>query len=383
VKPPSASAIRVAAIDILRGLVMVLMALDHASETFNAGRLFGDSTYWYKPGSPLPLDQFLTRWLTHLCAPTFVTLAGVALAISTEGRRRRGQSESQIDRHIVLRGLLLVAFDVVWMSPIMLEAWAQFLFQVLYALGASLVCMALLRRLSDRALAGLGVVLLVGGEILLGAASRSGLARALPVVLTLSPGELFDRRLIVGYPLLPWLALMCLGWAFGRRLVGWRAEGKDAAREGSRLLAIAGAVLLAVFVVLRGLNGFGNMGLLREDGSLAHWLHVSKYPPSLTFVGLEVGVGALLLSGLMALEARSALPRVLEPLRLLGGTALFFYLLHLHVLSLVAILTGTRHALGLGAAYGGALGVVLVLYPLCAWYRRYKTRNPDGWARWI
>jgi uncharacterized membrane protein YcfT len=174
---------------------------------------------------------------------------------------------------------------------------------------------------------------------------------------------------------------MCLGWVLGRRLLAWRAEGKDEAREASRVLALGGVLALGAFVVLRAGNGYGNMQLLRDDHSLVQWLHVSKYPPSLTFVTLELGIAAIALALLMRLGART--PRVLEPLRLIGQTALFFYLLHAHLMMLFAVLTGLKHTLGVLSAYAGAIGVVVVLYPACAWYRGYKARNPDGWPRWI
>src|ERR1044072_9251585 len=109
---------RIVALDWLRGLVMVLMTIDHASGTFNAGRLMNDSFALYTPGTPLPVAQFMTRWITHLCAPTFVFLAGTALALSIEKRRRSGETAAALDRYIVTRGLLIAALDPLWMSPV-------------------------------------------------------------------------------------------------------------------------------------------------------------------------------------------------------------------------------------------------------------------------
>ena len=217
---------RLAAIDILRGFVMILMAIDHASAQFNAHHLFTDSVLFYKPGQDLPTAEFFTRWITHLCAPTFVTLAGTALAMSTESRRAKGQSESSITWHIFQRGLIILAIEIGWMSFAM-RAPGKFLFQVLYAIGGSLIAMSFLRRLSDRALFLLGLGLAFGDEILVGFFGGVGMLDAIPVALLVSPGFFFDGRLIIAYPILPWLAMMCLGWALGRRLVAWRTEGKD------------------------------------------------------------------------------------------------------------------------------------------------------------
>src|SRR5439155_8510242 len=148
---------RLAALDWLRGLVMVLMTVDHASGTFNAGRLMTDGLALYQPGTPLPAAQFLTRWVTHLCAPTFVFLAGAALALSVGARRARGDGPAALDRFIVTRGLFILALDPLWMSWVF--APGEVLLQVLYAIGAALVAMAALRRLPERRLLAIALLL--------------------------------------------------------------------------------------------------------------------------------------------------------------------------------------------------------------------------------
>jgi uncharacterized membrane protein len=368
---------RLAAVDLMRGLVIALMSVDHASEVFNAGRVFTDGALFWKPGTPLPEAQFLTRWLTHLCAPTFVLLAGVALAISTEKRRLRGEAESTIGRHIFVRGLLLVVFELFWMSPAMLSP-GRFLCQVLYAIGASLMCMSVLRRLSARALLLLGLVLVVGAEALVGVCFALHIEHELPVALVLTGGFFFDKRLIVAYPLVPWLSIMCLGWALGRQLLDW---GRDAPRRATRLLGRLGVGLLVVYAVVRGLNGYGNMMLLRDDLSLVHWLHVSKYPPSLTFITLELGLGALVLAALFAVLDKA--PTFGRPLAVFGQVSLFYYLLHIHLLELGGALTGLAHKAGLGAAWLAAALVLAALYPACVRYQRFKAAHPTGLARFI
>lgn len=360
---------------------MVLMTIDHASSAYNRGRIFSDSFFMWKPGSELPPAQFLTRWITHLCAPTFVFLAGVSLAIAVERRRARGEPARAIDRYIVSRGLVILALEIVWMSWVMLDP-GRVLLQVLYAIGLSLVCMAGLRRLSDRALVILAAVILAGGEAALGGLDALGLARALPTALLLVAGFFFDRHLIVAYPLLPWLAIMMLGWVLGRRLVVWQRSPDPRDHDRApRVLAIAGAASLAAFVVLRGIDGYGNMLLHREDATLVQWLHVSKYPPSLTYTTLELGLAALLLSALFVIAKRR--PSFGGPVRLIGQVALFYYLLHIHLLHLAGWVFGIREKLGLGATYLGALFVLVALYPACRWYRAYKAAHPAGLARFI
>lgn len=365
---------RVVALDWMRGLVMVLMTIDHASDSFNAGRLMTDGFALYKVGTPLPAAQFLTRWITHLCAPTFVFLAGAALALSVERRRRAGEPPAATDRFIVTRGLIIAALDPVWMSLAFIPG--SVILQVLYAIGGSLVLMAALRRLSTGVMLAVALVLFAGGEALIGLVLwMVGGSPTLPVALLFTGGRF--GGLIVAYPIVPWLAIMMLGWSFGR----WLERATPAVAE--RLLVGAGLGALGVFVLVRGLNGYGNMLLPREDGSLVQWLHVSKYPPALSYASLELGIMALLLAGFFAVSRRFGEVAWLAPLRVLGQTALFFYLLHVHLLVLAADGLGLHHGAGLGAAYVGALCTVVALYPLCVWYGGYKRAHPDGWPRYV
>jgi uncharacterized membrane protein len=370
---------RFPAIDLMRGFVMVLMTVDHASETFNRGRVFTDSVMFWKPGSALPVAQFLTRWMTHLCAPTFVLLAGVSLAIAVENRRAKGDSARAIDRYILVRGVLILAFELLWMSPVMLDP-GRILLQVLYAIGGSLVCMALLRRLSDRMLASLGFGILVLAELGIGLLSALHVEKTIPAAMLLVAGFFFQGKFIAAYPLLPWLGIMMLGWVLGRRLLVWRAAGVDAERA-PRVLAMFGVAALAAFVVLRGVDGYGNMLLHRDDGSLVQWLHVSKYPPSITFSCLELGIASLVLAALFVVTRTR--PEAGGPLRVFGQVALFYYLLHIHLMHLAAWAFGVRDKLGLGSCYVGALATLVVLYPVCRAYRGYKAANPTSLARFV
>src|SRR5690349_20956383 len=155
---------RVRAIDWLRGLVMLLMTVDHAGHWLDAHHLFGDMAT--APMTPLPPGEFLTRWITHLCAPTFVFLAGAALALSVTRRRALGDDERTIDRFIASRGLFIAALDPLWMSWVF--APGHVLLQVLYAIGFGLVAMVPLRRLPDGLVLATGLALVVGGEALTG-----------------------------------------------------------------------------------------------------------------------------------------------------------------------------------------------------------------------
>src|SRR5581483_11918124 len=226
---------RLAALDWMRGLVMILMTVDHASGEFNAGRLMTDGPTLYHAGTPLPAAQFLTRWMTHLCAPTFVFLAGTALALSVDRRRAAGEPAAVVDGFLLRRGLLIAALDPLWMSWVL--APGLILFQVLYAIGGSLVAMVLLRRIDVRWLAAGALVVVLGGEALIGGAlAASGGTPNLAVALLLTGGQF--GRLVIAYPLVPWLAIMVLGWCFGRVLP------TNAPATVARRLVVAGAAAL-------------------------------------------------------------------------------------------------------------------------------------------
>jgi uncharacterized membrane protein len=385
---------RLVPLDWMRGLVMILMAIDHSSDAFNGGRLFTDSARMYQPGAPLPAAQFLTRWITHLCAPTFLFLAGTGLAFTVAKLRGQGRREAEIDRYILARGAIIAAFEL-WISSFVMSGW-KLLLQVLYGIGSSYLCMVALRRLPDRLAGALAIALIVGVEAVIGAFSAGGAAPSWPLALLLTGG--FRTHVLIAYPTLPWLAILLLGWAWGRWLLAHPAGRARLPRH----LTLAGLGALAVFAVIRGLDGYGNLGLLRggpDPSSVVQWLHVSKYPPSLSYVSLELGIAFLCLAALFHWQARATRPggpgaglgsRGPRPafaadglVLTLGQTPMFFYLLHFPLLILSARLLGLRERLGLGAAYLGAASVVIALYPACRWYRGYKAAHRDGWPRYI
>lgn len=372
---------RLAALDWMRGLVMVLMALDHADAIFNSGHRapFDDTNLLYRGTLP-DAAQFLTRWVTHLCAPTFLFLAGTSLALSLGRRRERGESDGSLDRHLLLRGSLIALLDPLVMT------WSfgggGIVFQVLWAIGVSMILMVALRRLGTRWILCLALLILLSGE-LLAACSRPLRGLVPDLVFGASIDLRFPRvgphplqQLLMLYPVLPWLAMLMLGWVLGCRL---REKGPVASE---RIFLVSGMIALCVFAVLRGLNGYGNMFLPRADHSVLEWLHVSKYPPSLTFATLELGIMCLVLSGLLRL-GRGGRVRPWNPFLVFGQTALFFYLLHVPIMGAFALGFGILQKLDLAAGYLGALAVLCALYPLCLRYRRYKQAHPDGWTRYL
>ncbi len=365
---------RIAAIDWMRGFVMILMAIDHSSLFHNAGRVSEDSAARFVIGSALPPDQFFTRWVTHLCAPTFVFLAGTAIAISAKRRRARGMSQWSIDRDLLIRGAFIALIDLVLMSQL-----AGFtILQVLYAIGVSMMLMVPLRRIGPKALFASAILFFVFGEALTGLVWDPSNPGAEPFWVNLTLAPLFTESVVVPYPFVPWLAMMMLGWVFGEWMVSVREE-EHSDQKIRRVLVIGGVTCLAVFAVVRGLDGYGNMFLHRADGSIVHFLHVSKYPPSLAFVSLELGLMALILALMMRLEPIIGV-RDKGPILVYGQTALFFYVLHFMML-------GASQAFvpqgDLEMAYLGALVVLAILYPICLGFRALKRKHPTSLLRFI
>ena len=366
---------RIRAIDWLRGLVMMLMTLDHAGDVFDAHHFLTDGAFFWKPGTPIPTGEFVTRWLTHLCAPSFVLLAGASLALSSEKRR----DEPGQTAFIVRRGLVIAVLDPLWMSPAIMGGWHPALLQVLYAIGMSLVCMAFLRRLPSGVLLGLALAIQAFGELSVRVHFTAAPLRTLWALLFVG-GPAVPNVLLVGYPLVPWLSIMMAGWVLGRWLVTTRGRS-----HGSRVAPLAGigVALLALFVVVRAVDGYGNWGVHRDSAAFLQWLHVAKYPPSIAYSSLELGIAFCLLALFFALDDDSPRP-ALAPFALFGATAFFYYLLHFHLLRLSElVLRLDRQSNGLVKVYVSSALVLVALAPACSWYRRYKRAHPNGWARYL
>jgi uncharacterized membrane protein len=370
---------RYVALDWMRGIVMALMAVDHASGAYNKGRLFTDSFFFYQPGTKLPPPQFFTRWITHICAPTFLFLAGTALALSVERREKIGESRASIDRYLLTRGLIIAALDPILISRFW--GYGGVMLQVLFAIGVSLIFMIPLRRLRTAWLLGMSVGFILFGELLTGVLLWLRDDGTLTGALLIHGGEF--PRLVIPYPVFPWLAVMVLGFVFGRKLLQIR-DSTSGGWSSEKVLFAGGGASLAVFGIVRGLNRYGNMMLLRENGSLIQWLHVSKYPPSLSFLTLELGLMGIILSLLFRIQGKAHGPaRLWNPILVFGQTAFFFYVLHIVFLEMSARALHVHEKMGLGTAYLATIAVLVLLYPLCLWYRRYKTSHPRGWARYI
>jgi uncharacterized membrane protein len=377
------AAARVASIDMLRGLVMVLMALDHVRDFFTDVRF-----------DPLDLSQthaplFLTRWITHFCAPTFVLLAGLSAYLTG-----RHCSRTQLSWFLFTRGLWLVVLEVTLMSLVWTfnVRYDNGLFlQVIWAIGVSMMVLAVLVHLSLLSIAVFSIVIICGHNLLDGIEPQSLGAWAPLWSLLHVSGPI--PHAFVAYPLLPWIAVMSLGYCLG-------ALFDTDPQQRKQWLINLGAASLTAFVLLRMTNLYGDPTDWSLQDTTLHTLlsfvNVHKYPPSLLYLLLTLGSGLLLLAAF-----ESARGKFSEVLRTFGQVPLFFYILHIALAHLAA---GTiAFAMGYGTAllsddimkvpqqWGFALPVVYfawalaiaTLYPACRWFAAVKRRRDDWWLSYL
>lgn len=390
------SSARLDSLDQLRGLVIVLMVLDHVRDFFHAGAYAGQSPLDVEHTSVL---LYATRWVTHLCAPTFVFLAGVGAYL----RGQRGEAKRDLAWFLVTRGLWLCVLEltfVAWLGWNMAFEPGLYSLKVIFALGASMIVLAGAIWLPHKLVAVLGGAIVALHNLTDSWQAASPLWRILHVQSAIS--EWSFARVNVSYPVLPWLGVMLLGYAFGPLVLS---------PDRRHHLVRFGLGALALFAVLRGANLYGNPTPWHAHGSwlrdLGAILDVTKYPPSLAYVLVTLGVSLLIWR---ALEARG-----IAWLAAFGAVPMFVYLIHLpvvHALSALChqlvygdggFLIGERYISGGGAFIGHAfvhpaswpaqigfpLGVVYLvwavlvaaLYPLARWYAGVKRRHRD-WA-WL
>ena len=365
---------RMFAIDAVRGWVMIFMALDHAV-LFTYYHIFAEGFQGRRP-DPMPETlHYLTRFITHYCAPTFIFLAGLGVALYTLSRRSKGLSEAQITRKLVTRGLLLIALQLTLIN----FTWgfgpdsgaSLTYFGVLTCIGTGIVVLAFARRLPLPVLAGGSVLLLLVTPVLL---------VALPIVpggeqplleILLQPSD--KGWLAVNYPVLPWLGVMGLGCACGY----WIA---DRLQKTARFFFFLGAASLAIWLLVRLAAGYGNLTPYL-GGDWRDLMLMSKYPPSLAFLMWNLGGMSLAIAAHSRLENRLSSNRFFGIVSLFGKTPLFFYVVHLQVYKLLSLIPFLRGSLP--AAYLTWLIGLAVLVPLCAGFHSLRQRYPNSVLQYV
>lgn len=353
---------------------MMLMALDHAMY-FCYVHIFAEGFQGMRP-DPMPdVAHYLTRFITHYCAPTFIFLAGLSVALYTLSRRAKGLSEGQITRQLVTRGLLLIGLQLTvvnWTWGFGLKSGGNLVyFGVLACIGSGLIFLAFARRLAASLLATGSVLLLLLVPFLLDAFPLAPAAEQPFLEIALQPNT--GGWLAVNYPILPWLGVMGLGCACGHWIAGkpqWT----------TKLFLSLGAFLLLLWVPLRALGGYGSLTPY-QGGDWRDFMLMSKYPPSLSFLTWNLGGMALAVAAHNYLRRRFPIERFWDVIVLFGQTPLFFYVVHLQVyklLGLLPFLTGS-----LAAGYLAWLLGLVMMIPLCSGYRLLKKRYPRSALQYV
>jgi uncharacterized membrane protein len=390
---------RLLAVDALRGAVMIIMALDHTRDFIHAGAM----TF-----SPEDLARttpllFLTRWITHICAPTFVFLAGAGAFF----RWQRTGSTASLARFLLTRGLWLIVIEATVMRLAMNFTFAPrypLLLLILWAIGWSMIALAVLARLPRRLLLAVSVAIVASHNLLDGVtATQFGAVAPLWNILH-QPGvfAIAGQLFVVAYPILPWIGVIGLGFCAGELF--WLEPARR-----RRLSLALGFGCIAGFIALRAINGYGDPSpwSAQPDAAVTmlSFLRTTKYPPSLDFVLMTLGPALLALA---ALDGKPLSSR--HPLIAIGRVPLFYYVVHFWLIHVIASglawvrygsaslsflfmplpsMGGERAAFPPGFGYSLATtyavwaAVVCLMYPACLWFSQLKARRREWWLSYL
>ena len=386
---------RVQSIDILRGLVMVIMALDHVRDFFYKADLGKAADAAMDPTNMQTTYPalFFTRWITHFCAPIFVFLAGVSVYLLCQRK-----SKKEVSLFLIKRGFWLVFVEVI----IITFSWTfnpffnVFILQVIWAIGVSMILLGLLVLLPYRIIFALGFLIVGGHNIMDYPFISSGLKGTILSDLlyfsNFSAYQLWEGHFfLIVYAFLPWTGVMLLGYCFGRLF----QSNVDPLWRRKMLLGI-GTGLIVLFIILRATNLYGDpvpwstqpRGVLY---TFLSFLNLNKYPPSLLFLCMTIGPGILFLVFIEKVQNRFT-----KIMNVYGRVPMLYYILHFYLIHIIVVIVfylqgfGTKdiipeglpfffkpNGLGFGllGVYAIWLLVVVLLYPICKKYDRYKTTH--------
>ena len=386
---------RIYSLDLLRGLVMIIMALDHTRDFFHFDSFLHD---------PLDLNTttpllYFTRWITNFCAPVFVFLAGTSIYLQSLRK-----SKNELSALLVKRGLWLIFVEVVFIT----FSWTFdlgfqiFILQVIWAIGISMVFMGAISRMPYKVILILGLIIVLGHNMLdYFPSTHTGFVWDLLHNGNFSTYQITpNRNITIVYPFLPWLGLMMMGYSMGK----WFEKDVSEAIRKPKLI-ITGTLLILAFIILRFINQYGDPNAWVQQKSflftLLSFCNVNKYPPSIMFMCITIGPALLFLA-----FAENMNNRISRAISVYGKVPFFYYVLHfylLHTICMVLFLI-RGHAFfeptpdiwgipfrfqivgegySLGVVYLIWLSVVLLLFPLCKWFAAYKQKHNYGWLSYL
>jgi len=382
---------RIESIDLLRGIVMIIMAIDHVRDYFHADAFLYNPTDLSKTNVIL----FFTRWITHFCAPVFVFLAGTSAYLVGV---RKGKAE--LSAFLFKRGLWLIflEFTVINFSWFFNIHFSFIALTVIWGLAMGMIILSAAIYLPFRALIILGLILVAGHNVFDGLQlpTDSNIVEIYSVLLRPYVFQLGHFTVFTGYPILPWAGVMILGYCFGSLFT----RSKVDASERKKILIRLGVGAIVVFIIGRFINVYGDPSKWGTQSNAFYtflsFINVTKYPPSLFYVLITLGPALLFLSW-----AEKITGKISGYVVALGRVPMFFYIAHIYAIHLLALFAALAtgftfsdmtfttwitdspnlkgYGFGLGVVYLVWIVVVLGLYPACLWYERYKATHKEKW----
>lgn len=388
---------RIDSIDLLRGVVMIIMALDHVRDYFHKSAFLYDPTDL----THTSVSIFFTRWITHFCAPVFVFLAGISAFLYGVKKGRK-----ELSFFLLTRGIWLVFAElfIVTLGWTFNPAFRIFNLQVIWAIGFSMIILSAMIYMSMRMILVVGI-LLVAGHNLLDSIHVSGTGwSAFLWSIFHDPRDFVVGQLsfFLHYPLLPWIGILATGYCAGSLF-----RPKYDAQKRKRTLFSLGIGTVILFIILRSGNWYGDAAhwAVQRNAvfSLMSFLNVTKYPPSLLYALMTLGPAMVFLS-----LAEKPLNAWTSKITIFGRVPMFYYLVHIYLIHLLAIF-GTMisgfnwwdmilltnrvnrvpelkgYGFSLAIVYGVWIAVILILYPFCRWFDRYKQAHlaSNWWLSYI
>lgn len=383
---------RINSIDLLRGIVMIIMALDHTRDFFHAQAFLDD---------PLNLQTttpalFATRWVTHICAPTFVFLSGTSAFLQSLRKTKK-----ELSSFLLTRGLWLILVEVLIMTLAITfdMGYHLIILQTIWSIGISMVLLSALIWLPFPWIFAMGILIVAGHNLLdMYEATRKNFSIAYSLLHVRSVHTVGNKSLFVFYPFLPWAGTMILGYCFGKYYLA------DIMNRNKRSILL-GAALILFFIILRWTNTYGDPQEWKPQSSplytLFSFINTQKYPPSLLYLAITMGLSLLMLGLIGNVKNKFA-----DIITVYGRVPLFYYVIHFYVLHLLSMILylmnghsfeeGAKgvngiplkfyqpgEGFGLPGVYVVWLIVVVALYPLCRWYAGYKRQQPSWWLSYL
>ena len=384
---------RITSVDLLRGAVMIIMALDHTREFFHTAAL---------TSNPLDLNTttpvlFFTRWITHFCAPVFVFLSGTSAYLQSARK-----SKKELSIFLITRGLWLILAEITIVNLIFSFdiTFSVVALEVIWAIGISMVILGLVIWLPFELILILGLLILLGHNALdfYERKQTTPLGAGYNLLHRVGFHQLSDKhQLLILYPFLPWTGLMMLGYCLGKVL------RNDNPAYRKQFLVVTGLSTIALFIILRFINVYGDpfQWSKQENGfrSFLSFINTSKYPPSLFFISMTIGPALILMAWWDNIE--NGFTKIVS---VYGRVPFFYFLGHFFLIHFFSTITYFMrgHSFAEDAADPSTpfikfikagegvqlryvfliwLAVVIVMYPLCKWYDRYKTRHKE--KKWL